>query len=65
MGGWVGGVDGFGGGALVLEVRLASDLGCCLIICLSRPSACSGERLTLVVNPQWQTQGQVISGALR
>ena len=23
----------------------------------------SGERLTLVVNPQWQTQGQVISGA--
>lgn len=26
------------------------------------PLACSGKRLTLVVNPQWQTQGQVISG---
>jgi hypothetical protein len=24
--------------------------------------ACSGKRLTLVINPQWQTQGQVISG---
>ena len=24
--------------------------------------ALSGQRLTLVVNPQWQTQGQVISG---
>lgn len=26
------------------------------------PSICSGERLTLVINPQWQPQGQVISG---
>ena len=24
--------------------------------------ALSGQRLTLVLNPQWQTQGQVISG---